>query len=235
MNLQQAQQIISDMDSHKIQWDDNLRSRANNVIDAADPVKQAQKIAEQAQAMQIAANQPAIKTLQTQYNPDTGTGSLVDKYNALIDSITNAEQPAVDTATQGVNAQLAARGIVSSNAGQGNDLLQKTLNPITAQFGQLKANTGLSEQQDLGDIASTIAGLQAGNVGNALNFSTGISGQQNSLAQTLAGIQGNLQGIKLGNQFQNVAPGNTLVNTIGGYAYNPSTLTSLGNGIAQLK
>lgn len=234
MNLQQAQQIISDMNSHKIQWDDNLRSQANNIIDAADPVKQAQKIAEQAQAMQIAANQPAIQTLETQYNPTTGKGALVDQYNALLDSITNSEQPAVDTAKQGVNAQLAARGIVSSQAGTGNDLLQKTLNPITAQFGQLKANTGLAAQQDYGNLASTIAGLQAGNVGNALNYASGISGQQNQLAQTLAGIQGNLQNTKLANQYQNVAPGNSLVNTLGGYAYNPSTLTSLGNGIAKL-
>lgn len=235
MNLQQAQQIISDMNSHKIQWDDNLRSQANNIIDAADPVKQAQKIAEQAQAMQIAANQPAIQTLETQYNPSTGKGALVDQYNALLDSITNSEQPAVDTAKQGVNAQLAARGIVSSQAGTGNDLLQQTLNPITAQFGQLKANTGLAAQQDYGNLASTIAGLQAGNVGNALNYASGIAGQQNQLAQTLAGIQGNLQNTKLANQYQNVAPGNSLVNTLGGYAYNPSTLTSLGNGIAQLK
>lgn len=34
MNLQQAQQTISDMNSGKIKWDDNLRAQANNIIAA---------------------------------------------------------------------------------------------------------------------------------------------------------------------------------------------------------
>lgn len=34
MDINQAKQIISDMDAHKIIWDDNLRAQANNVINA---------------------------------------------------------------------------------------------------------------------------------------------------------------------------------------------------------
>src|ERR1051326_2412506 len=61
-------------------------SSGNFSVGGIDPLAAARA----AQQLQIEANKPAIETLTTQ------KGSLEDKYKALLDSITQAEQPAVD-------------------------------------------------------------------------------------------------------------------------------------------
>lgn len=233
MTTQEANQVISDMNSGKTKWDDNIRAEANKTLDAADPIKQAQKLAQMAQDMQVEANKPAIATLQSQYNPDTGTGSLVDRYNTLIDSITASQQPAENAVTLATNNELGKRGITGDSGIAQNQIAQALL-PVSTQFGQLKAQTGLNEQQDLGGIASSIAGLRAGNVGNGLNFASGITTSQNALTAAQTNAAAAVAAAKLNNQFQNVSPGNNLVNTAGNIAINPATLTSKGGGFANL-
>ncbi len=206
---------------------------------------QAMGNAKAAQAMQLQANQPAIQTLQTQYNPDTGGGALVDKYNALLDSITASEQPALNSTIQAANNELGKRGI-SGDSGVAQNQIAAAQLPVATQFGQLKASTGVAQQQDLGQLASNIAGLRAGNVPGALNFGQGIAGQQEALSQAQLQAANNIALQKLANtgqiantqqqqKFYTTSPGQNLVNTFNNTAVNPSMLTSAGGGVASLR
>ena len=196
---------------------------------------QALQIANKAQQMQVQANQPAIATLNTQKS------SLDDQYSKLLDSISASEQPALNAQTLATNNELGRRGI-TSDSGVAQNQMASALLPVTTQFGQLQAQTGLSRQQDLGNIANAIAQLQTGNVPQSLNFATGIGGLQNQ-AQSIAnqftlGTATNANQLllqKLANQFQQVGQGNSLVNTLNNTAINPSTLTAAGGGVASLR
>lgn len=138
--------------------------------------------AKRAQDMQIEANQPAIQTLNTQKT------NLDSKYDDLLKSINSSEGVAADSARLSTNNELARRGI-SNDSGLYEREMAGAIAPVSAQFGQLKANTGLSREQDLTQLAQAIAQLQTGNVPNALNFSNGIL----SLQQQAQQIANNLE------------------------------------------
>lgn len=163
-------------------------SPASSSSGSSDPLA----LAQAAQQLQVQANQPAIQTLQTQYNPDTGTGSLVDKYKALLDSITASEQPALNSVITATNNELGKRGITGDST-LGQQQIAEAQAPVSTSFGQTLAQTGLSEQQDLGGLAAQIASLRAGNVGNGLTFASGITGSQNSLAAAQAAAAAQVQ------------------------------------------
>ncbi len=133
-------------------------------------------LAKQAQQMQIDANQPAIQGLTSQKS------TLDQKYDDLLKSIDSSQQPALDATVKAQNSELARRGI-TGDSGIAQNTIAAAQVPIAAQFGQLKANTGIQREQDLTGLASTIAGLQAGNVPSALNFSSGIGNLQNQAQQ----------------------------------------------------
>lgn len=137
-----------------------------------DPVAQAQKL----QDFYKQQNQPAIQTLQTQYNPATGSGALVDKYNSLLDSIKGQGSVAANQQILASNTNLGARGIVGESA-LGQQEIASALLPVTTQYAGLTAQTGLSEQQDLGQLAAQIASLQAGNPAAAIQGATAYGGQ----------------------------------------------------------
>lgn len=142
-------------------------------------------LAKAAQQLQIDANQPAIQTLQGQQT------SLQAQYGSLLASITASEQPALNSAIGAANTNLAKRGITSTSAYGAENIAQNEL-PVTTATGQQLSQTGVSEAQDLNSLAAQIASLQAGNVGNALNFSSGINTatQNANAAITAAQIQG---------------------------------------------
>lgn len=196
---------------------------------------QALNLAKKAQAMQVEANQPAIATLNTQKS------TLDTKYDELLASIKGSEQVATNAQTLATSNELGRRGI-TSDSGVGQNQMASALLPVSTQFGQLTANTGLARQQDLGNIAQLIAQLQTGNVPQSLNFATGIGGLSNQAQQISNQFQlgkadlTNQQILqKLANQFINVPAGNNLVNTLNNFAINPSLLTSAGGGVANLR
>ena len=139
--------------------------------------------AQQLQNFQVQANQPAIQTLESQYNPSTGTGALTQAYGSLLQSITGEEQPAINQTTLGAAQSLASRGILPSSA-----LYQQTvgsaLQPVSAQFANLTAQTGLGETQDLAAVAGSIAALQSGNPTASITGAQNLIGLQQA-AQTI--------------------------------------------------
>jgi hypothetical protein len=137
---------------------------------------QAFDTAKKAQQMQVEANQPAIQTLNTHKT------DLDSKYQDLLTSINSSEHVAGDAAQLSANNELARRGI-GNDSGLYEREMAGAIAPVSAQFGQLKANTGLSREQDLTGIAQQIAQLQAGNVPNALNFSNSVMGLQQQAQQ----------------------------------------------------
>lgn len=133
-------------------------------------------LAKQAQQLQIQANQPAIQTLNTQKS------SLDQKYDDLLKSIDASQGVALDKQTLATNSELAKRGITADSGIAQTEQASAAL-PVTTQFGQLKANTGVQREQDLNTLAANIASLQAGNVPGALSFSTGVGSLQNQAQQ----------------------------------------------------
>jgi hypothetical protein len=190
--------------------------------------------AKQAQQMQIEANQPAIATLN-QHKTD-----LDSKYKDLLTSITASEQPALDAQTVATNNELGRRGI-TSDSGLAQNQMAKSLLPITTQFGQLQADTGVSHENDLTSLAQQIASLQAGNIPNALNFGNStqslaqqaqqiannfqIQREQNDLAKQSAASGGQ-------DRYTTLSEGQTLYDLLnGGALYTaPKTYKSSGNG-----
>lgn len=184
----------------------------------------------QAQQFQVEQNQPAIQTLQGQQ------GNLKDQYSKLLESVIGQGSVAMNTATSGENAFLASRGLLS-NAGIGNNQLSQAQQGVMAQNQSAAANVGMGSAQDINQLAGQIAGLQAGNVPNALNFGGGVYGAGLQIpliqaqAQQVAGQNPTAIAIqRLINQFQNVPAGNSLVNTLSNFAINPSMLTQQGGG-----
>lgn len=139
--------------------------------------------AQQLQNFQVQANQPAIQTLESQYNPSTGTGALTQAYGSLLQSIQGEEQPAINQTTLGAAQALAQRGILPSSAVYQQNV-GSALQPVTAQFANLTAQTGLGETQDLGAIAGSIAALQSGNPTASITGAQNLLGLQQT-AQTL--------------------------------------------------
>jgi hypothetical protein len=144
--------------------------------------KTAFKTADQAQAGFVAAAQPAINTLNS-----TKT-DLDSKYKDLLDSIGVSEGVASDKQTLATNNEMARRGI-SSNSGIAEQEAAHAQLPISAQFGQLKADTGVKREASLTSLAEMIANLQKGDYGASLGFANG----QQSLEQQAQTIANNLQ------------------------------------------
>lgn len=161
-------------------------------------------------------NQPAITTLQSQYNPDTGTGALADRYSKLLESIKSTGSVAVNAQTQALNAGFAARGLAPSEYTQTQ--LAQGLLPVTAQIENTQAQAGLAAQQDFGNIAAQIAGLQAGNP------SAAITGASSLLANLYPQIAA-------GGALYNVSNG-SVISAPGFQISNPIANTSTGTGPA---
>lgn len=176
---------------------------------ASDPLA----LAQQAQQLQVQANQPAIATLQGQQS------SLQDQYSKLLDSITASEQPALNSAIGAANTNLAKRGITSTSAYGAENIAQNQL-PVTTATGQQLSQTGVNEAQDLNSLAAQIASLQAGNVGNGLNFASGITNANTSANAAIQAAQ--IQGTS--KPFAPVSPGQVGLNQSTGAVQLPSFL-----------
>jgi len=118
-------------------------------------------LANQAQQMQLKANQPAIATLSTQKQ------SLSDSYKSLLDSVLGQGTAATNQATTAENNLLAQRGITSDSPLYGKEM-SSALIPVSAANMSAAANVGMGSAQDINTLAGEIAGLQAGNVQGAL-------------------------------------------------------------------
>ncbi len=173
--------------------------------------------------MQLQANQPAIKTLQSQYNPETGGGALVDKYNSLLDSIKGVGSVAVNQATLGAANTLAGRGLLPSSALYQSSV-GSAIQPVTAGIENQLATTGLGEQQDLGQIAGQIAGLQTGNVQGAITGATNLLGlqQQAQLIPSQIGLtQAQTAEAQAASKYIPTGYGGNIFNTSSGGFQNP--------------
>lgn len=148
--------------------DELFREATNRQLEAA----------RQAQQMQIEANKPAIESLTAH---KTG---LDQKYAELLQSIDASQNVAVDKQTLATNNEMARRGL-SADSGVSQQEQARAVAPVTAEFGQLKAQTGTGRERDLTGLAETIAGLQAGNVPNSLNFASNL-GSYELQAQQIA-------------------------------------------------
>lgn len=197
------------------QLNPNKATTTPNVSPAAGSITDPQTIIDMAQKAQIAANQPAIATL------GTAQTDLTTRYQTLLDSITSAEQPAIDVNTAQANAANAARGIAPTS-----ELAAKNVAgivaPITTQFGQLKAQTGVSEQQDLNTLAGQIASLQAGNIPGALTLAGNINTAQQNAAAAIAAAYKPVV-IQGGEALVNASTGGTIAGNAG---FNTSALNT---------
>lgn len=136
----------------------------------------------QAQQLQVQANQPAIQTLQTQ---QTNLGSA---YSDLLKSVLQQGTVASNYAQVGENTLLGQRGITDNTSPLFQQQMAQALLPVTAQNQAAAGSVGVGSAQDLNQLATQIASLQAGNVPGALSYGQNISGLQNALqvAQTQA-------------------------------------------------
>jgi hypothetical protein len=141
----------------------------------SDPIALAQKMRD----FTVQSNQPAIASLQ-QNKTD-----LQGKYQDLLKSITDSEQPALNSTILATNNELGKRGITGDSS-LGQQQIAQAQVPITTQFGQLQAQTGLAQQQDMNSLAAQIANLQSGNPDNAVNNATSFG---NAQTQAQAAIQ----------------------------------------------
>jgi hypothetical protein len=124
-----------------------------------------------AQQFQVQANQPSIQTLQGQQ------GSLSSAYSELLKSVLGQGSVAMNTATTGENTLLGQRGITNDSPLYAKEMTSAQL-PVTATNESNAAQVGMGSAQDINQLAGQIAGLQAGNVPNALTYGGGISSLQ---------------------------------------------------------
>lgn len=174
MDINTARQTIADMQSGKRRWDDNEKVRAQNVIDAADPVKQQQRAtqasldsARQIRDFNIQSNQPAIQAYEQSKNP------LQDRYKGLLDQIKGNQQVAEQRQTLTTNNEMAKRGI-TNNSGVYQQQMTDALNPITRDYTNKYGETVANQNADVAAIDRAIAQLKTGSpaesIGAALNI-----------------------------------------------------------------
>ncbi len=187
--------------------------------------EQAVNSAQALQQFQVQANQPAIQTLQNQYNPSTGGGALVDKYNDLLSSIKGVGSVAVNQATLGAANELGQRGLLPSSS-----LYQQSvgsaLQPVTSGIQQNLATVGLGEQQDLGNIANQIAQLQAGNPTASITGAQNLlqlQQQQQLIPSQIGYTQAQTQEAQTAANYIPTAYGGNIFNTSSGNFQNPLT------------
>lgn len=190
--------------------------------------------ARQIQQFQVEANQPAINTLQGQ------VPKLQDQYSKLLETIKGQGSVATNAQTLATSNELGRRGIMPSS-GLGEQSIASALLPVTTQYANLEANTGLGQQKDLMDIANQIATLQRGDPTSAMSGATSIIGlqnQANQLAQQSSqfGVNSDLERQKLAadianNQAQNAVERGRLglAQQQFNYESNPKTLLDFLN------
>lgn len=101
------------------------------------------------------AIQPAVDTLKSQVDP------LKSRYSDLLKSIKGEQQVAENKQTTITSNELGKRGILGSST-LAQQEIQKSLQPVSAQYNSLYANTGLAQEQNINAIAQAIAQLQSG-------------------------------------------------------------------------
>lgn len=121
----------------------------NQAFQPGGPAR-AQQLQQQAQQ----AVQPAVQTLQSGIEP------LKQRYNELIASIKGSKESAVKQAEVGAAQEFARRGLTPAS-GAFQPFLQSRTLPVTTQFEQLGAETGLQAQGAEQAIQGAIAQLQA--------------------------------------------------------------------------
>ncbi len=151
--------------------------------------------------------------------------------------ITAGSQTASNQQTAVTNAAMAQRGI-SNDSTLAQQNLQNALLPVGAQYGGLLSQAGLSEQQDLGQIASQIAALQSGNVPQAINTASGLANlqqQSNQFQATLPSTIALQQAEAQAAGYIPVSPGASIYNISGQNYSNPlaSILRGLGINLTQ--
>lgn len=168
----------------------------------------------QAQAFQVQQNQPAIASLQTE-----GT-SLQQQYADMLKEIQGGQSAQTTFTTGAVNSSLAQRGI-DPNSVYGQEQFGSALTPVNQQYGGLEAQLAQGSADTLLGLAQSIAGLQAGNVPQAMNFGANIAGLANALAVQQLANQAPIN--TTGNVFANGSFQSLPVNT-------PPTKTNVSGG-----
>lgn len=152
------QQLYQQHPSWSAQWASSSINPNNSPI----------ALAQQAQQLQIQANQPAIATLGSQQT------NMQSAYGSLLQSLLGQGTVASNYAQVGENSNLAGRGILPGTQPGGNSLynnqMSQALLPVAAQNQAAVGSVGLGSAQDLNALAAQIASLQAGNVPGALTF-----------------------------------------------------------------
>jgi len=133
-------------------------------------------IANKTRQYNIQANQPAIQQLQK-----TST-DLDTRYKDLLSSIKGGQKVAEDAQILATNNELGRRGI-SADSGVAQQQTASALRPIASDYASLTANTGMSQQKELSDLALQIANLQSGNPMESLNFASGIADREEQKQQ----------------------------------------------------
>jgi hypothetical protein len=131
---------------------------------------------------------------------------LEASYQSLLDSIKGSQTVAQNSQTLTTNNEMAQRGVLPTSTLYGQNMNNALLG-VNSAFGGLTATTTSQEQQDLLSLAGQIAGLQAGNMPNAISAASGIYSSNLGMAAAQLAAQ------------------------TGSYTATASPYVSLGNGL----
>jgi len=195
MDAASAQQVLNDMNSGKITWDDNKRADANNAIWASQGSGgnsggsgaggfSTENIIKNAQALNDfykKQNEPVVAATQATKAP------LEQRYKDLLNSIKGNQQVAENRQTVTTNNEMGKRGITGSS-GLFQQEMTNALNPITQQYTQLQKDTTNTQNMDIANIDKAIAQLQAGNPESSVSTSSSIANSQQQANQFQADL-----------------------------------------------
>jgi hypothetical protein len=202
--LSDAQQYIADSNSGKVQWDDNKRAQANNLLSGSgsgsnDPFALAQKMIQ----MQQDANKPAVESLQAQIPEiqakygqarsqlQASQPSLEQQYSNILDEIKGKQTADVNAQTRVTAGELGKRGITGSSTLAGQEI-QNAVQPINTQYATLTNNTSLAKEDAIRQLQDSIANLTPEETADERAISNAIASLQAG-----ASSQGISQGLNL--------------------------------------
>jgi len=193
MDTGEAQRVISDMDAGRIQWDDNLRARANTALAGSGAGRGAtgdyKSIAAESLKMLREAKAPAIETLRER-EPLIGERyvererelvgereAAAPRYKALLEDITRQQEVEETAQTRITARELGQRGIPSTSTLYQQEL-RDVISPIGRYYTGQAKEVGLRQEDFM---------RQIGNLIDRVSLERKTAEQE--LAEAIAGIQ----------------------------------------------
>jgi hypothetical protein len=191
MDLNSARQTIADMQAGRIQWDDNRKASAQNILDQADP----NKVMEKAIQRQREAVQPAVQSLeasrpeisqkysQTREQLSAREQPLQERYKNLLASIKGQGEQDINKQTVITSNELGKRGLVGSST-LAQQEIQDAVSPLRQRYAGLEKDTMLAQEDDLRGLRDLIANLAPQETADMRAISNAVAQLQSGAGQT---------------------------------------------------